>query len=56
MNVLNGKSMNLAIDRYRQSVDRQLQRAEREVAGHPEAGLLLAAIVGVLLGIWMKRT
>ena len=56
MNVLNGKTMNVAVHRYRQSVDRQLQRAEREVAGHPEAGLLLAAIVGILLGIWMKRT
>jgi hypothetical protein len=56
MDVLNGKIINGAVDRYRQSIDRQLRRAEREVAVHPEAGLLLAAIFGVLLGIWVKRT
>jgi hypothetical protein len=44
MIVLNGKIMNGAVERYRQSIDRQRRRAEREVAAHPEAGLLLATI------------
>ncbi len=55
MEFLNGKAMNGMVDRYRDSIDGQMRRVEREVAAHPEAALLLAAMFGVFLGIWVKR-
>jgi hypothetical protein len=53
--MLNGKIMNEAVARYRRSFDRQLHRIERQVVSHPERGLLVALVAGVLLGIWIKR-
>jgi len=49
------RTKNGTVNRFWQSIDEQRQRAEKEVAAHPEAGLLLAAIFGLLLGIWIKR-
>jgi len=36
-------------------IDPQLQKADEAVASHPGAGLLLAALFGILVGIWIKR-
>ena len=55
MHILNGRTMIGTIDHYWRIAERQLDFAEREVASRPEAGLLLAAVFGVLFGIWIKR-
>jgi hypothetical protein len=55
MRVFDDKASSGMVRHFRQSIDRQLQRAEEKVVSHPEAGVLLATIFGVLLGIWMKR-
>jgi hypothetical protein len=56
MRLFNHKTANGTISPYRQSVDRQLHKAEDVVAAYPGAGLLLATLFGMLLGIWIKRT
>ena len=55
MQLFDDRTVNGSVQKYWQSVDRQLRRAEQEVAVHPAAGLLLAAMLGILLGIWIKR-
>ena len=55
MRVFNDKTMNGMVSPYWQPIDRQLQKAEEVVASHPGAGLLLAALFGILFGIWIKR-
>ncbi len=55
MRIFNGKARKETANRLRQSIDRRLRWAEREVASHPEAGLLLATIFGIFLGTWVKR-
>lgn len=55
MRVFSDKTMNGTIRPYRRSIDQELQKVEEAVASHPGAGLLLAAIFGMLVGIWIKR-
>ena len=55
MRAINGRTMNGTVNHIWQSFERQLDFAGREVAAHPEAGLLVAAVFGMLFGIWIKR-
>jgi hypothetical protein len=55
MQIVSDRTSNGAVKPSWQAVDRRLQRAEREVASHPGIGLLLAALLGIFLAIWIKR-
>jgi hypothetical protein len=55
MQIFSDRTTNGAVTPSWQSIDRQLRRVEHEVASHPGRGLLVAAMLGLLLGIWLKR-
>jgi hypothetical protein len=56
MNEMHERTLNGPAGKDWPALDWSLRRAEREVVSHPGMGLLVAAIFGFLLGIWMKRT
>ncbi len=56
MSLFNDNRMNGTVRDYWQSIGEQVQRAERKIASHPEAGLLLATVAGLFMGIWVKRS
>ena len=46
MHIFNDRTINGTVSEYRQAIERQRHWVEREVASHPEAGLLLARCSG----------
>ena len=59
MQIFSDRLFNGTLKKEWEAVDRQFRRAEqevaREVAAHPGIGLLVAAMCGLFLGIWIKR-
>ena len=59
MHIFTDRFLNGTLKKDWEAIDRQVRRAEkevaREVAAHPGIGLLVAAMCGVFLGIWIKR-
>ena len=55
MQIVSDRTINGTVKPSWQSVDRQLRRAQREVALHPGMALIVATAFGIFLGIWIKR-